>query len=136
MNLSRRKLLYLILGAGGVLLSFPALLGLFAGLISILLGEFDSLDIVLVATGGLIGLYSSIRTWLELPLTLVRFKLYYSVGIALGCLSLLCTLFFVWSWPPAFLSGSGWDIFIGSYMYFLPIIVGLALLIEMWVSFK
>ena len=128
MHLYQRKILYLICGAGGFFIAIPALLGLFAASIALLFGEFSSLDLFLVTLGGLIGLGSATYTWVNLPICKLQNRVLAILGLSIGCMSLVAAITIVWVWPPAFFSGSVWDIAIGSYLYLLPGIVGLLLI--------
>ncbi|MCF6442118.1 hypothetical protein L1077_22075 [Pseudoalteromonas luteoviolacea] len=136
MNLTTRKLWYLFFGAGGYLAGIPAILGLTASGISVLLGEVASLDLFVVTLGGFIGLSTATFTWLNLPISKLKIKAWLTLGITVGCGSSIAALTIVWTWPPVFLNGDFWDISIGSYVYFLPPIVGLILICEIWLAEK
>ena len=136
MNLNTRKIWYLFFGAGGYLVAIPAILGFIASGIAVLLGEVASLDLFLATLGGFIGLSAATYTWLNLPIIKLSMKAWLTLGITTGCGSSLAAITIVWAWPPAFLNGDFWDIWIGSYFYFLPPIVGAMLICEIWLTRK
>lgn len=134
MNLSNRKALYFFFGAGSFLVAFPAFLGLFSGVIAFLSGEFESLDIIIATIAGFIGLYSGVVTWIRLPIANFRQQLTLNIGLIIGCISMVVTLTYLWAWPPVFLSGDIWSVMFGSYIYVLPLLIGIALIIEVWLT--
>lgn len=134
MNLSTRKLLYLVMGSGGFLIAFPAALGFIASGIALILGETMSMDLFLVTLGGFIGLGTATYTWLSLPIYKIKIRVWLTIGITIGCASSLAALILVWVWPPAFFNGSFVEIVIGIYLYMVPFAVGLMLICEIWLT--
>jgi hypothetical protein len=131
MNLRARKILYLLLMSGVLVLVVPLLVLLGASLKAVLAGEIESSFFLAISIAGAIGLGSGFYTLIALPVSSLAKRLLLSLGIVLGTMSIIGTL--TESGTPAFLQSDLPNLLKGSYIWFGPVLVGIALLIELWV---
>lgn len=130
MTLAKRKVLYFLLGAGAFLLLFPVAIGLFGGFVAVLMGDFESFGVLAVSTAAVVGLACGVYTVVVLPVSAWQLRVFLSLGIAAGCLSI--PVYLTQFGTPAFLSAEGFSFIAGIYIWFCPVAVGVAALVELW----
>ena len=129
MSLAFRKKVYLVLGLGALYAAFVALLGL---TISLATGTFDQM--FFQSAGGILGVWSGIFALVSLPIKVQRLRVALTFGIVIGFVALSSVLSNgVYPDQEYFEEGILARI-LPLYVYVLPLFVGCALLIEIWVT--
>ena len=129
MNLGSRKLTYLVLGLGALGSAYMALVGMVFAL------AYAGQEVLLLQSiGGLLGVVCGIVALANLPVSAQLIRVGLTVGILIGCVSLGSALVMYWSnFFPDF-DRPVRQFAIALYVWFLPMFVGIALVVELWLA--
>lgn len=129
MGLKLRKFLYLVLSAGGIAAALFAALGFLASIVAVLsTGEWRALPLGIACAGAVVAMSAGLAAIQKLPVRDPCEKRRYTWRIALGGTPVVAlAAAILWDGPFDRVELKVLGVFV-----ILPVLVGLAVLVEMW----
>lgn len=130
MDRRTRKVIYFVFSGGAVMLGWLAVLNFFFAV-----GRQDLAELgirVVGSIGGVFGLISGYYALAKFPIARTIKRVALTVGIAVGCISLIAVLVVDGSFPPIDLQQGFMTAIWQIYVFVCPVVIAMALLVEIW----